>query len=151
VEHSVGEAGAEAVSVDKIHAVDCDIYAPCALGGVLNTETIPELRCAAVVGAANNQLADGIPSARLLAEAGVLYAPDFVVNAGGLANIAEELAPGGYSPDRARAAVERISTTVASVLHAAEADGVTTVEAAERRAEERIAALSAIHQIRTRT
>ncbi|MGH9264492.1 MAG: Glu/Leu/Phe/Val family dehydrogenase [Acidimicrobiales bacterium] len=151
VERAVAETGAEAASVDKIHAVDCDFYAPCAMGGVLNTETIGELRCAAVVGSANNQLADGIPSARLLAEAGVLYAPDYVVNAGGLVNIAEELGPRGYHPDRAMAAVRRISSTVASVLQAAEADGVTTAEAADRLAEERIAALSAVHQIRTRT
>ena len=149
VERAVAEAGAEAVAVEKIHAVDCDIYSPCALGGALNAETIPELRCAAVVGSANNQLADGLESARLLAATGVLYAPDFVANAGGLINIAEELAPGGYRPDRALTAVQRIFETVASVLHAAEADGVTTAEAADRLAEERIAALSAVHQIRT--
>ena len=148
VDRVVAEAGAEAVGVEKIHAVDCDIYAPCALGRVLGAETIPELRCAAVVGAANNQLADGVASARLLAEAGVLYAPDFVANAGGLINIAEELAPGGYRPDRARTAVQRIFDTVTSVLQAAEVDGVTTAEAADRRAESRIAALSAVHQIR---
>ena len=151
VERAVADAGAEAVAVEKIHSVDCDIYAPCALGGVLTAETIPELRCAAVVGSANNQLADGLGSARLLAETGVVYAPDFVANAGGLINIAEELAPGGYHPERARAAVRRVFDTVASVLQAAEADGVTTAEAAERRAEERIAAVSAVHHIRTPT
>jgi leucine dehydrogenase len=148
VEWAVGEAGAEPVAVEKIHAVDCDIYAPCALGGVLNAGTIPELRCAAVVGSANNQLADGAASAGMLAESGVLYAPDFVVNAGGLINIAEELAPGGYHAELAAAAVRRIFDTLTSVLHAAEADGVSTAQAAERRAEGRIAALSAVHQIR---
>ncbi len=148
VDRAVEEAGAEAVSVEKIHAVDCDIYAPCALGGVLNAHTIPELRCAAVVGSANNQLADGLSSARLLADAGVLYAPDFVANAGGLINIAEELAPGGYRPDRALRAVPRIFDTVTSVLQAAERDRITTAEAADRLAERRIAALSAVHQIR---
>ncbi|CAA9249481.1 MAG: Branched-chain amino acid dehydrogenase [deaminating](EC [uncultured Acidimicrobiales bacterium] len=148
VEWAVTEVGAEVVAVEKIHAVECDIYSPCALGGVLNTSTIPELRCAAVLGSANNQLADGAASARLLADAGVLYAPDFVVNAGGLINIAEELAPGGYHPDLARAAVRRIFDTLTSVLSAAEQDGVTTAEAADRRAQDRIAALSAVHQIR---
>ena len=151
VDWAVAEAGAEAVAVEKIHAVDCDIYSPCALGGSLSGDTIAELRCAAVVGSANNQLAEGVASARLLADAGVLYAPDFVANAGGLINIAEELAPGGYRPDRARTAVQRIFETVASVLQAAEADGVTTAEAADRRAESRIAALSAVHQIRPPT
>jgi glutamate dehydrogenase/leucine dehydrogenase len=147
VDWVVGRFGAEAVAVEKIHAVDCDIYAPCAMGGVLSASTIPELRCAAVVGSANNQLADAA-SAGLLARAGVLYAPDFVANAGGLINIAEELAPGGYHPDLALAAVRRIYDTVTSVLQAAEEDGVTTAEAADRRAEHRIAALSAVHQIR---
>jgi valine dehydrogenase (NAD+) len=145
---AVERAVAEEVAAEKIHAVDCDIYAPCALGGGLNAETIPELRCAAVVGAANNQLADGVASARSLAEAGVLYAPDFVVNAGGLVNIAEELVPGGYHPDRAMTAVRRIFDTVTSVLQAAEADGVTTAEAADRLAEDRIGALSSVHHIR---
>jgi glutamate dehydrogenase/leucine dehydrogenase len=151
VEWAVTEMGAEAVAVEKIHAVECDIYAPCALGGVLNAQTIPELRCPAVVGSANNQLADGSTSTRLLADAGVLYAPDFVANAGGLINIAEELAPGGYHPDLASAAVRRIFDTVTSVLQAAEVDGVTTAEAADRLAEKRIAALSAVHQIRPPT
>jgi leucine dehydrogenase len=151
VERAVGEFGAEAVAVEKVHAVDCDIYAPCALGGVLNASTIPELRCAAVVGSANNQLADGAASAALLAQAGVLYAPDFVANAGGLVNIAEELAPTGYHPDLALAAVRRIFDTVTSVLQVAEADGVSTAAAADRRAEDRIAALSAVHQIRRPT
>lgn len=148
VERAVVEHGAEVVAVEKIHAMDCDIYSPCALGGSLSAETIPELRCSAVVGSANNQLADGASSAALLAEAGVLYAPDFVANAGGLVNIAEELGPGGYQPERAGAAVRRIFDTVTSVLKAAEVDGVTTAEAADRRAEHRIAALSAVHHIR---
>ena len=151
VEWAVDGVGAGAVAVERIHSVDCDIYAPCALGGVLNTRTIPELRCAAVVGCANNQLAEGAASARLLADAGVLYAPDFVVNAGGLINIAEELAPGGYHPEPALAAVRRIFDTVTSVLQAAEVDGVGTAEAADRLAETRIAALSSVHQIRIPT
>lgn len=151
VEWAVAAVGAEAVAVEKIHAVECDIYSPCASGGILNTGTIPELRCAAVVGSANNQLADGAASARLLADVGILYAPDFVANAGGLINIAEEMAPGGYHPDLALAAVRRIFDTVTSVMNAAEEAGMTTAEAADRRAEDRIAALSAVHQIRIPT
>lgn len=147
VEWAMTAFGAEAAPVEKIHAVECDIYAPCAMGGILGAGTIPELRCAAVVGSANNQLAD-TAAAGLLARAGVLYAPDFVANAGGLINIAEELAPGGYHPELAQAAVRRIFDTLTSVLQAAEAGGVTTAEAADRRAEHRIAALSAVHQIR---
>ena len=147
VDWAVREYGAEVAPTEKIHAVDCDIYAPCALGGVLGEETIPELRCAAVVGAANNQLADAA-SAGLLARAGVLYAPDYVVNAGGLINIAEELAPGGYHPELAEAAVRRIFDTVTTVLETADRAGISTAEAADRMAEQRIAAVSAVHQIR---
>jgi glutamate dehydrogenase/leucine dehydrogenase len=151
VERAAAEFGAEAVAVEKIHAVECDLYAPCAMGGVLNAATIPELRCAAVVGSANNQLADGTASAAALAEAGVLYAPDFVANAGGLINIAEELAPTGYHPDLAATAVRRIFDTLTSVLQRADADGVTTAAAADKLAQDRIAALSAVHQIRVPT
>ena len=147
VEWAVSEAGAEVVGVEKIHAVECDIYSPCALGGALGAETIPELRCAAVVGSANNQLADhSAPS--LLADAGVLYAPAYVANAGGLINIAEELAPGGYHPELAEAAVRRIFDTVTTVLETADRAGISTAEAADRMAEQRIAAVSAVHQIR---
>jgi glutamate dehydrogenase/leucine dehydrogenase len=126
--------------------VECDLYSPCALGGVLSRDTIPQLRCRGVVGCANNQLAD--PSdARRLVDAGVLYAPDFVVNAGGVINIAEELV--GYDAGRAKDRVRGIFDTVVGILAAAEADGVTTEEAAERLAEERIATLGRVSWIRT--
>ena len=148
VDRAVDQFDVAVAPVDKIHAVDCDIFSPCAMGGALDSRTIPELGCAAVVGSANNQLADA-SSAGMLAEAGVLYAPDFVVNAGGLINIAEELAPGGYHQDRAYAAVRRIFDTTASVLSQAEADGISTAEAADRVAERRIADIGHVHQIRT--
>ncbi len=147
VERAVDQFDVSVAPVDKIHAVECDIYSPCALGGALNVGTIPELRCAAVVGSANNQLADA-SSAGMLAEAGVVYAPDFVVNAGGLINIAEELAPGGYHQERAYAAVQRIFDTTASVLNQAQAEGISTAEAADRVAERRITQLGHVHQIR---
>jgi len=146
---AIAESGATATAVapEAIHAVECDIYSPCALGGTLNAVTIPELRCAAVVGAANNQLADKA-SVALLADAGVLYAPDFVVNAGGLINIAAELAPGGYHQDLALTAVGAIFDTVTALLEAAELGDISTSEAANRLAEGRIAASPAIHQAR---
>jgi len=90
----------QAVEVEKIHAIDADIFSPCAMGGALNPTTIPELLCAAVVGSANNQLATpGCDD--LLHQLGVLYAPDYVVNAGGVINIAGELSYRGYHPGRA--------------------------------------------------
>lgn len=132
---------------DKAHAVECDIFSPNALGGVLTEQTVKELSCAAVVGAANNQLAE--PSvARLLDEAGVLFVPDFVVSAGGIINIAEEAA--GYDRVRARRSVERIFDTTLKVIDTADERGTTTTAAAEQIAEERITAVaSAGARIRT--
>ncbi|WCO67315.1 Glu/Leu/Phe/Val dehydrogenase dimerization domain-containing protein [Iamia majanohamensis] len=134
------------------HTVACDVFSPCALGAVLSARTIPALRCAAVCGSANNQLevpADGVR----LVDAGVLYAPDFVVNAGGVINIAEERHPSGVPYDRARAwdRVAGIATTLGRVLDRAAADGTTPAEAADRLAEERIAALAPVARLRTAT
>jgi len=148
VDRAVDRFDVAVAPVEKIHALDCDIFSPCAMGGALDARTIPELRCAAVVGSANNQLADA-SSAGMLAEAGVHYAPDYVVNAGGLINLAEELASGGYHQDRAYAAVRRIFDTTASVLNQAEGEGMSTAEAADRVAERRIAAIGHVHQIHT--
>jgi glutamate dehydrogenase/leucine dehydrogenase len=114
----------------------------------LNATTIPELRSAAVVGSANNQLAQPGDALRL-ADAGVLYAPDFVVNAGGVINIAEELSVGGYHRERAYAAVRRIFDTTLAVISTAEAGGITTAAAAEHLAEHRIADLTHVYAIRT--
>jgi leucine dehydrogenase len=138
--------GAETVPPEKAHAVECDIFSPCALGAGLNAATIPELRCAAVVGSANNQLAEPADADRL-AQAGVLYAPDYVVNAGGVINIAEELR--GYHRERAYAQVRRIFDTTASVIETAEAEGITTAAAADRVAERRMEALGHVRLIRT--
>jgi valine dehydrogenase (NAD+) len=139
VERLVAAHGVGSVDAERAHAVECDIYAPCALGGALDAVTIPALACAAVVGAANNQLADPSAADRLR-DAGVLYAPDYVVNAGGIINIAEERAPGGYDRDRAYAKVALVADTVRKVLRGAEADGITTAGAADRLAEHRLAA-----------
>ena len=147
VERAVESHGVAAVGVDEIHAVAVDIFSPCALGAVLNARTIPELRCAAVCGSANNQLAEPSDGERL-AKAGVLYAPDFVVNAGGVINIAEELH--GYDRARAYDRITSIFDTTARVLETADEAGVTTHEAAEHLAEERIRSLGGVGRIRTR-
>lgn len=135
VERSVRDLGAEVAPPEKAHAVDCDIFSPCALGGALGPVTIPELRCRAVVGSANNQLVDWSCD-RLLEEADVLYVPDYVGNAGGVINIAEELR--GYDRARAAARVARIFDTTSAVLQAAAAEGITPLEAADRMAERRL-------------
>jgi leucine dehydrogenase len=140
--------GAEIAPAEKAHAVECDIFSPCALGAVLNPATIPELRCRAVVGSANNQLATS-ECAELLERQGVLYAPDFIVNAGGVINIAEELSPAGYHRERAYAAVRSIFTTTTRVIETAASEGITTAAAAEHVAERRIGQLDRIQHIRT--
>jgi valine dehydrogenase (NAD+) len=131
----VAELGVEATDHRTAHQLPCDIWSPCALGAVLNPTTIPELRCEAVCGAANNQLAGDGDDERL-AERGILYVPDFVANAGGVINISEE--PAGYDRDRAFAHVAGIEATVEAVLTRAEADGVTTAAAADHIARDRI-------------
>jgi leucine dehydrogenase len=135
-----------AVDVDKAHTLSCDVFAPCALGGILNERTIPELGCRAVAGSANNQLATPADGARL-ADRGILYAPDFVVNAGGVINIAEELV--GYHQQRAYANVRRIFDTLGAVLSEADRRGVTPVVAAEIRAENRLDQVGDLSRIRT--
>jgi leucine dehydrogenase len=116
---------------------DVDIVAPCALGGVLDHDSVPELRCRAVAGAANNQLAsDEIADA--LRARGILWAPDFVANAGGIINIAVELEPAGYDPGRARVRVLEIGDTLRTVFAAADGDGITPLAAAQQIAKQRL-------------
>ena len=123
-------------------SVECDVLAPCALGGVINDDTIPRLACQIVAGAANNQLLEDRHGAALHAR-GILYAPDYVINAGGLINIAQELEPGGYDRARALARVEAIGATLAEVFERAARDGMPTHEVADRLARERIAPAAA--------
>ncbi|MBV8983158.1 MAG: Glu/Leu/Phe/Val dehydrogenase [Acidimicrobiia bacterium] len=130
---------------EDAHRIACDIYSPCGLGGILSAQTIPELRCWAVVGAANNQLASPEDGATL-ADAGILYAPDFVVNAGGIINIAAERTPGGYDREHAYADVHRVYDTTLQVFDTAKRDGITPVDAAHALARRRLAA--GVHQIR---
>jgi valine dehydrogenase (NAD+) len=142
----VSAAAVEAVRVrhPQVHAVpdvgalvaaEPDILAPCALGGTLTEDLVGRLTARIVCGAANNQLAHhGIE--KLLADRGILYAPDYVVNSGGVIQVADELA--GFSFDRARAATEQIFTTTAKVLAIADADAVPPSVAADRLAEQRM-------------
>jgi leucine dehydrogenase len=131
--------GVPVLAVERALEAECDVLAPCALGGVLTRSSAAGLRCAVVCGAANNQLADD-DAAAALAERGIVYAPDYVVNAGGIVNIAQEWAPGGYTPERAREQTLRIEETTARVLDLARAEGITTAAAADEVARRRIAA-----------
>jgi glutamate dehydrogenase/leucine dehydrogenase len=132
------ELGARTADPSTIHQAECDVLSPCALGATMNERTIPELRCAAVCGCANNQLATDQDGHRL-AGAGVLYAPDYVVNAGGVINIADELGAAGYNRERAWKQVESIHDTVLRVFAVADEEGITPATAADRIAERRLA------------
>lgn len=121
----------------EIHRQECDILAPCALGGTINSQTIPELRCKAIAGCANNQLLDAA-DADALQKRNILYAPDFAINAGGIINISFELDAAGYRSIDARNAVDKIYYTVKEIFVAAKKSGITTHEAAVALAETRI-------------
>ena len=131
--------GADIAPVDRVHAVACDVLSPNALGAVLNDDTIPELACRVVAGGANNQLAEDRHS-KLLRERGVLYAPDFVINAGGVIQISDELHPEGHSPERAKAKTEAIADRLTEIFDVADQESLDTATAAERVAEARISA-----------
>lgn len=131
--------GAEVVAPEEITGVECDIFAPCALGGTLNSQTISALKCRAVAGGANNQLASP-QDGEALQRRGILYAPDFIINAGGIINASCEIgAP--YSQERAKQVTERIYDTLERVFALSRKSEVTTARAAEMIAEERLAAV----------
>jgi leucine dehydrogenase len=137
--------GARWVTPGQAMRAKVDLLAPCALGGIFTYESVPTLRCAAIAGAANNQLADdGV--AELLADRGILWAPDFVANAGGIINIAVELE--GYQPARAKARVREIGDTLRQVYDEAQAASVTPLAAAMDLARRRLAAAEAAQAAR---
>jgi leucine dehydrogenase len=131
----VRDFGVDTAPTEEIYTVPCDMFAPCAMGGIINDDTIPKLHCRVVAGSANNQLAHR-KHGQALAELGILYAPDFVVNAGGLINVADELE--GYKPERATAAVENVYRTLRDVFTIAREDHISTADAADQYAESRV-------------
>ncbi len=140
MERARDELGLEPVPIGELITVDCDVLAPCALGAVLNASTIPELRCRIVAGAANNQLADEDRDGRELFERGILYAPDFMINAGGLINVYNELG-GRYNRERAVRMTRTIYLNLMRAFEVSKAESIPTNEAADRVAEERIATI----------
>ena len=135
--------GVEIVPPADIYDVDCDVFAPCALGAILNDDTIPRLKCKIVAGAANNQLHDGDRHGRELYDRNILYAPDFVINAGGLINVYNELT-GNYNQERALRMTRGIYLNLMRVFEIAKAEGIPTNQAGDRVAEERIARIKAV-------
>jgi leucine dehydrogenase len=137
--------GFEVVADAQHLEVECDVYAPCARGAGLNDTTIPKLRCRAVAGCANNQLLEK-RHAGDLRRRGILYAPDYVINAGGIINVAVELLPGGYDEQVALARIEKIYDNLKRVFEISQMDDVPTNVAAERLAEQRLAAGRALRR-----
>jgi len=136
VQQVAGDLSAQVVDPDRVYAVEADIFAPCALGAILNDQTIPLLRVQVVAGAANNQLAHDRHAAALT-ERGILYAPDFVINAGG---VISGVVPVLNQPHEAMVRqVDLIADNLREVFAEAECEGITTVQAAERRAERALA------------
>ncbi|MCH2100656.1 MAG: leucine dehydrogenase [Planctomycetes bacterium] len=131
--------GGTVVGPDQIHGVECDVYAPCALGGSVNDQTIPQLKAKVVCGAANNQLLEDHHGTQLL-ERGILYAPDYVVNAGGLINVYNELVPGGYDEDRSMAQMGKIRENLREIFALAREEGICPSVAADRFGDQRVVA-----------
>lgn len=138
VQRAVDNFGAKAVNPDEIYSVDCDIYSPCALGGVLNDETLPVIKAKVIAGSANNQLKTE-KHGEIIHEKGIVYAPDYVINSGGVINVADEL--NGYNQERAFKKVEGIYDTLLHVFDISRQQNIPTSVAADRMAEERIASM----------
>ncbi len=142
VKRAVNDLRVTAVAPDEIYDVECDIFAPCALGAIVNQKTLPRLKCKIVAGAANNQLEDDKSAAPILQERGILYAPDYVINSGGLINVANELE--GYNRERALQQAENIYHILMRVFENAAAQKIPTFRAADNLALERIAQIAHI-------
>jgi leucine dehydrogenase len=132
------KTGAEILSTDEIMTIKCDVFSPCAMGNILNEQTIPYLNCKAIVGAANNQLGT-MEDATSLMNKGILYAPDYLVNAGGIINVHFERLPEGYNAKEAKKATWAIGDTLLEIYAMAEKDGTSPAVAADKLAEERLA------------
>lgn len=137
------EAGAEYIAPDDVYGFDCDILSPNALGAIINDDTIGQLRCSVVAGGANNQLKDERVHGEALKQKGILYAPDYVINAGGLINVSSEIE--NWSVDQVTRKVEGIYDTLVKIFATAKSEGILTVDASNRIAEERIAKVRHIH------
>ncbi|MDX1625393.1 MAG: hypothetical protein R3323_02660, partial [Wenzhouxiangellaceae bacterium] len=132
------ELGCEAVGLDDIYEVEADVFCPTALGAIVNEQTIPRFKFKIVCGAANNQLATE-ECGSALEERGILYAPDYAVNAGGLMNVSIEFE--GYNRERAKRMMRTIYYNVSKIFEIAKRDDIPSWKAADRMAEERIATI----------
>ncbi len=149
VDRAVAEFDANAIDGDKIHALDVDVFAPCALGAVLDDKTIPDIKASIIGGAANNQLASSNEHGAALLKRGILYAPDYAINSGGLINVANELE--GYNRERAFKQAEGIYDTLMEIFKMSADEGIPTNEASDRLAENRIRSVAKLKTFYTST
>lgn len=137
LERAKNELGARVVGIDEIYDIPCDIFAPCAVGGIINSDTIPRLTCRVIAGAANNQLLDEEVETTLAARS-IFYAPDFAINSGGVILCADEREPGGFNPVRVGERVDRIYETIGRIFDRSSQTGELTGRIALSLAKERI-------------
>jgi leucine dehydrogenase len=133
------------VEPEKIYDVKADIFCPCALGAIVNDKTIPKLKVSIIAGGANNQLADEKKHGQMLIKRGIIYAPDYAINAGGLMSVANELE--GYAGERALKQAEGIYDTILKIFHIAKDQKIPTYEASNKLAENRIAGIGHIRNL----
>ena len=146
IDKAVAELGATAVGLDEIFGVECDVFSPCARGAVINDKTIEQFKCRIIAGAANNQLAES-KHGDMLEEKGILYVPDYIINAGGVINIIDDISGREYNRENALKNTAKIYDACKKVFEIAKRDNVPTYKAADIMAEERIAAVGKIKKI----
>lgn len=143
IKRITNEYQVEVVAPDQIYSVECDVFAPCALGAVVNDETIEQFKCQVIAGSANNVLAED-RHGYLLMEKGILYAPDYVINAGGLINVSQELI--GYDAEEAKKNTIKIYDRLLKIFDIAKEENISTAEAADKMAEQRIQTIGNIQR-----
>lgn len=142
---AVEQYNATPINGDDFYGAECDVLAPCAIGGTINAATIPRIRAPIIAGGANNQLDNEARDGALLQQSGIVFAPDYVVNAGGLAAVAASRR--GRTQTEAMADVAGVFDTLKRILNRAQAERITTIEASNRVAEERIETLSRVGRV----
>jgi leucine dehydrogenase len=151
IDRVVEDFGATVVAPDDIYGVDCDIYAPCALGATVNDQTIPQFKAKIICGGANNQLRSASLHGKALQERGIIYAPDYLANAGGVINVSYERAEFGYNEEAALRDIDGIYFRMRDILNIAKESGRMTHEVADELAENRIEAVRTIKSIWTKS
>jgi leucine dehydrogenase len=132
----VEEFNGTVIEEEAFYGTECDVLAPCAIGGILNARTIPKIRAPIIAGGANNQLNNEEEDGALIESSGITYAPDYVINAGGLIHVSAELK--GFPEEKAMSDSSLIFDTVKRVINKAKAQGITTTKASNQVAEERM-------------